>query len=51
MQWWQQIGAWQIEMRAQYEAAKKEGWEAEYEEWLDSLDQEPWDQFNRGDDE
>ena len=46
MQYYAQRGEYEEEQRRLYEAAKKDGWEGEYEEYLDSLDEEPADQYN-----
>lgn len=35
-----QRGEREQQLRAEYEAAKLTGWEAEYEQWLDSLDED-----------
>ena len=43
MMWWAQRGEYEAQMREEYEAARKAGWEADYEEWLDSLDVEPYE--------
>ena len=41
--WWAQKGEREQQMRAEYEAARKDGWEAEYDEWIDSLDEDEVD--------